>query len=790
MRLKRMLLRSAVIPFCLASSLLVGCGSDASDRDLDTRAVIIGIDSADWMMIDMLIEEGGMPNLASLKERGAWGEIDTLTDIPLSPVIWTSVATGMSPAKHGVTWFMVDQPDGTRVPVRSSNRKTEAIWNIVDSKGLESTIVGWWASYPAEPLEHGTIVSDAVGVHGFGSTARGGDDSTKVSPPELFDHIDSLMPVEQQITAEFALRFMHMSEDEYDRLKFDPARMSKPHPLSPTHLFQQYAVTAQGYTRIGEELLAEDFDLAMLYFEQVDSFSHLFMKYDAPKLEWVDQASYDRYKDLVREWYRYQDELLGRLLAKIDLETTAIFILSDHGFKVGDRRIQSSQTVDIKKAHLDHEKEGIFLAVGPHIRPGGRVSGASVIDITPTVLHYLGLPVGKDMDGKVLAQAFDDEFMQDNPITYVGSYETGARTGIANEAGDEDYGDVEAGLQALGYMGSEDDLDDESEEGESSPELHNNLGRILLGRGEMDEALAEFKKALALDENNAEALLNMARVHQAEGRVLFAQHLAERALSVDPNSVGALAQLAESKRDQGLLKDAVRLYEQALVMNDSQPSLFLGLGDVLQRDERYAEAEVAFKKALGLDPDSFAAHYNLGVTYAQMGRREDAIASYYDAAEKGENHPQVAFVWNNLGALHRDAGENDEALTSFVKAAELSPLHLEARFNAAMIYMERDAATDAIKLFEEAKQIQPNHELVNTWLGLAYLREEQVEDAHRCLLLVRRLHPSNWHATIGLASILKGVGNDAEAEALFEDALREGGEAAKAFAAGFPNLTE
>ena len=168
---------------------------------------------------------------------------------------------------------------------------------------------------------------------------------------------------------------------------------------------------------------------------------------------------------------------------------------------------------------------------------------------------------------------------------------------------------------------------------------------------------------------------------------------------------------------------------------------------------------------------SFAALYNLGVTYAQMGRRDEAIASYQAAAEKGQDSPQTAFVWNNLGALHRDAGEVDEALVSFTKAAEFSPMHLEARFNAAMIHVERGETTEAISLFEQAKTLQPNHELVNTWLGLAYLREQRAEDAHRCLLLVRRLHPSNWQATIGLAALVRGAGNETEARALYEDAL-------------------
>src|SRR5262249_8392941 len=93
---------------------LAACGSGTEP----TRAVVIGIDGADWKIIDELAAAGEMPNLTRLRERGVSGPIETLSDIALSPVIWTSVATGKTAAKHGVTWFMVDQPDGTRVPVR------------------------------------------------------------------------------------------------------------------------------------------------------------------------------------------------------------------------------------------------------------------------------------------------------------------------------------------------------------------------------------------------------------------------------------------------------------------------------------------------------------------------------------------------------------------------------------------------------------------------------------------------------------------------------------------------
>ncbi len=130
-------LRSALL--CTAACL-AGCSlGPQPDRP---RAVVIGIDSADWKVIDSLAAEGRMPNLAALRERGTSGPIQTLVDFPLSPVIWTSVATGKTPAKHGITWFLVDQPDGTRVPVRSHNRKVKALWNILAEQGRRTTAVG------------------------------------------------------------------------------------------------------------------------------------------------------------------------------------------------------------------------------------------------------------------------------------------------------------------------------------------------------------------------------------------------------------------------------------------------------------------------------------------------------------------------------------------------------------------------------------------------------------------------------------------------------------------------
>ncbi|MCP4663727.1 MAG: tetratricopeptide repeat protein [bacterium] len=778
----------------LTLALVAACGSDSPVRDPGTRAVVIGIDGADWKVIEALAAEGGMANLMGLRERGVWGPIETLHDMPLSPVIWTTVATGKSPAEHGISWFMVDQPDGTRVPVRSHNRRVKAIWNILAEHRRRPIVVGWWATYPAEEVGDGAIVSDALGFHGFGSTARGGDDAGKTYPASILPQVDARIPAVQQIGHDYAARYIHVSPEQYRRLMFTPVRFKELDPLNPIHLFQQYAVTAEGYTAIAEDLIeSRPYDLFMVYFEQVDSLSHLFMKYAPPKLEWVDAERRERFRDVVSEWYRHQDELLGRLLAKIDLDQTAVFVLSDHGFKSGERRIRSEETVDVRKAHLDHETHGVFIAAGPHLRHGAEIAGASVFDVAPTVLHYLGFPVARDMDGRVLERVFEPGFLSEHPIRYLETYEDPTapeKAPAAAEYAEEDAERNLEALRALGYVDGEEAAETAGDGEETSPELLTNLGRIHLANGDPDAAHEQLAKALEVDPDYADALLALGEVYRLKGLVADAEHVIKRALQVDPNSVGALSQLGEIERDKGALGEAIRLFEEALRIDDSQPFLFLGYGDVLQRAGRYDDAVRAFQSVLELDPDSFKACYNLGVTYANQGRVEEAVARYEKALELDPAHPEAAKALNNLGVVHLARGEVERAAGRFAQARAASPVNIESRYNLARIHLAGGRTEEAVELLEEAAALRPNHELVSVRLGMAYLLLGRHQDAYKSLLLVRRLYPRNWEAALGLALLHADAGQGEQAKELLDDALRLGGEAARRQAAEYPLLKE
>ena len=84
------------------------------------------------------------------------------TDYGISPVIWTTIATGVEPEEHGITDFVVPTESGD-VPVSSSLRKRPALWNMLSRARRPVAALGWWATWPAESLEGALILSDRAG---------------------------------------------------------------------------------------------------------------------------------------------------------------------------------------------------------------------------------------------------------------------------------------------------------------------------------------------------------------------------------------------------------------------------------------------------------------------------------------------------------------------------------------------------------------------------------------------------------------------------------------------------
>ncbi len=125
------------------------------------RVIFIGLDGADWSLLDQYIARGTMPTLSRLVKEGTSGKLTTIHP-PLSPLIWTTMLTGVSPLEHRILDFLrVNPVSEKREPITSDERQSPAVWNMATYAGKRSASLGFWATYPAEAVD-GLIVSDRL----------------------------------------------------------------------------------------------------------------------------------------------------------------------------------------------------------------------------------------------------------------------------------------------------------------------------------------------------------------------------------------------------------------------------------------------------------------------------------------------------------------------------------------------------------------------------------------------------------------------------------------------------
>src|SRR5437762_9769649 len=153
-------MRRALGSLLTLALLTLGCRSEPQRP----RVLVLGLDGMDPQVVALSMAEDKMPNFAKLRQEGAYGRLGSSPPL-LSPIIWTTIATGKPPEQHGIGHFVaVNEKTGEQLPVTSQMRRVKAIWNILSDAGRRVAVVGWWATWPAETVR-GTIVSDHVCYH-------------------------------------------------------------------------------------------------------------------------------------------------------------------------------------------------------------------------------------------------------------------------------------------------------------------------------------------------------------------------------------------------------------------------------------------------------------------------------------------------------------------------------------------------------------------------------------------------------------------------------------------------
>src|SRR5262245_5952638 len=430
------------------------------------RILLIGLDGADWDTLGPLIAAGRMPNVKSLVDHGAYGPLRSY-DPMISPLLWTTIVTGVGPDAHGVADFQaIDEATGRRVPITSRFRKVKAAWDILSESGKSSGFVAWWASYPAEKVK-GFQVSNLVVFQTLRPRAPGSTAPAGITyPPEYFEQILPEMPTSADLTYEEVAQVLHIDRAEFeaglkDVLKppaSDEGQENRRLAQRPVPLAISILAGSKNYAAIASDLAARRLDLTAVYFEGIDMMGHRFQHCMPPRMAICPEEDYRRYKDAVTGFYVKQDALIGDIVRAAGTGTT-VMVVSDHGFKTGGSRPEVLPFTTEQPVEW-HRENGIFILSGPAARRGRMAPRATLFDIMPTLLYLLGLPSSEEMPGRVLAEAIDPAFASAHPARTIPSYERigGARatTVVASSPGTrEAEEELLANLRALGYIGGD-----------------------------------------------------------------------------------------------------------------------------------------------------------------------------------------------------------------------------------------------------------------------------------------------------------------------------------------------
>lgn len=408
---------------CLAAVLaLLGCGrvETAPTGAAPEPVLVIGVDGATFDVIDPLLEAGRLPHLARLIERGVRAPLATL-EPTVSPAIWTTIATGKLPTEHGILGFEGVPGQSMQTLPSAQMRRVRALWNILTERGQSAGVVGWWCTWPAEPVT-GYVVSDRVPYSRMEAAIH--DEAQKpraVHPQEIAAEVFARVREPGSLTPAEIQRFLKLSDDDARRLVIEADYRMGSLPTELKYVYQSDRSTAD----IALHLMAtHPTDLVAVYFAGVDVLSHLawhFMQPEAFPDYQISEAAVQRFGGAIPAYYEFVDELVGRLVAAAPADANVVF-LSDHGFgptgwlpwSGGHGRITRGAPI---------APDGVLVMAGPAIGAAGALREPHVLDIAPTLLTLRGLPVADDMPGRVLEEALNDEALPAR--TRVATYEVG-----------------------------------------------------------------------------------------------------------------------------------------------------------------------------------------------------------------------------------------------------------------------------------------------------------------------------------------------------------------------------
>ncbi|QEG34747.1 alkaline phosphatase family protein [Bythopirellula goksoeyrii] len=635
------------------------------------RILLIGWEAADWHVIRPLVDSGLMPTLAKLMENGVSGNLATIQPI-VPPMLWTSIATGKRADKHGICGCVEPTEDATGLrPVSCSRRSCKAVWNILSQVGMTSRVVGWPASHPAEPIQ-GTVVSNR-----FGSSLQDAAEELSFAPQTF--HPASL-------EKEIGPRCIRSSELQMDAiLPFVPQleQIDWKSDQRIHNLVRLIARTSSVHAAACHQIVQQPWDFQAVYYSAIDDFSKCFgpssQKHSDADLPW-DAI----HRNILIGCYQFLDMMLETLLSLAGADTT-VLLVSDHG---GQRGIYQQGFVTSQSHDLPQYGFGIACAKGPGILSSTQLTGATVLDVTPTILTMLGIAVGNDMDGR----PWHEIFVEQVPSKHIKSWESEQRSAgkpIENIATNpRDNADA---LQLLSDLGHNYAPSGDLQQMVTRVSLINriNLALALTDSNRVAQAIEHWKALVTDYPGESSHAIQLASCYQrfdcwSECKDTLA-HIPQEARKL-PEVQFMLAKIALQEGEKGeALRIACELAEQG-----SDNSHFLNrVGGLFLQASAWVQAESVFQSSLAACKTNPIAHDGLAQVYLELDQLNTAVKHARIAVELIPHFPAAHF---HLGAALHYACYDEEAIAAFETCLSMGYELEETHSRLAGLYLLRDPA--------------------------------------------------------------------------------------------------
>src|SRR6476661_451668 len=276
-------------------------------RETTHPVIFVGLDGADWELLDDYMAAGTMPNLGALAREGRTAALKTIQP-PLSPLVWTTMMTGASPLEHGILDFTRRNPaTGALEPIPSSERKVPAIWNMAADGDKSVAVFGLWATWPAEPVK-GLLVADRFSS--FTSRDHEPPPGTVYPPEQEAWARETLAKTEAAVGYDALHAYLPwLTAEDYEKAAADPDPYAK-----PVSALRRILVETRAYQALATSWLPrEKPDLAVVYFQGTDTLGHVFAPWAPPRQDAVKPEDFERYSRVPELYFAEIDRMLGEI---------------------------------------------------------------------------------------------------------------------------------------------------------------------------------------------------------------------------------------------------------------------------------------------------------------------------------------------------------------------------------------------------------------------------------------------------------------------------------------------